>query len=285
MKSLIERELRGETYFVDLTTKSGILYTDPRSVDAVIDSLETTFQALTFEGPSSTTDPRLPVDGFSQETPSFEPLIHLLNKITATATQHLPQSHLSGLRFHHYGHKVKETYDSHRSLKPGGVGIIGELPTQTGPGEEGDKKTALSWKTIELSVESKGSVSEMVRQIGTYARCSLLSNPRRFFSLAIGFQFKKLEAYVFAFHRSGLSSSRPLKVTTHEGFNSLVRHIVGILSFEDEADYGLDITRSESMFCINNHYYEVVRPLFVRGNLRGRSTTVYSLQGMDTRGL
>ena len=198
---------------------------------------------------------------------------------------HLPQSHFSGLRFHHYGREVKEAYDSHKGLKPDGVGIIDEFPIETESGEEGAKKSAISWKTIELSVESKGSVSEMVQQIGTYARCSFLSNPRRFFSLAIGFQFKKMEAYVFAYHRSGLSSSRPLKVTTREGFDSLVRHIVGILSFEDEADYGLDITRSESMFCINNRYYGVVRPLFVCGTLRGRSTTVYSLQGMDTRGL
>jgi hypothetical protein len=37
------------------------------------------------------------------------------------------------------------------------------------------------------------------------------------------------------FHRSGFSSSRPLKLTTEEGFRGLVRHVVGILSFKGEA--------------------------------------------------
>jgi hypothetical protein len=55
-----------------------------------------------------------------------------------------------------------------------------------------------------------------------------LSNQRCFFSLGIGFHYKKWEAYVFIFHRSGLSSSPPLKLTTVEGLKGLVSHIICI---------------------------------------------------------
>ncbi|KAF8488604.1 hypothetical protein F5888DRAFT_1595076, partial [Russula emetica] len=89
---------------------------------------------------------------------------------------------------------------SHKGLKPDGVGIIGELSTGT---KETAKGPELSWEQIEFSVESKASIRDMVRQSGTYARCCLLSNQRRFFALGIGFHYKKLEAYVFVFHRSG----------------------------------------------------------------------------------
>ena len=91
-----------------------------------------------------------------------------------------------------------------------------------------------------------------------------------------------MEAYVFVFHHAGLSSSRPLKITTAKGFNNLVKHIVGILSIGDEAAYGLDTTRVDNFFRINNRYYEVIRILYMRGSFRGRSTTVYHLQGTCT---
>jgi hypothetical protein len=81
-----------------------------------------------------------------------------------------------------------------------------------------------------------------------------------------------------------LSSSRPLKLKTREGFNGLVSHIVGILTLKEEAAYGLDTTRVQNMFRVNNRYYGIVRLLYMRGTLRGRSTIVYSLQGMYTCG-
>jgi hypothetical protein len=281
MKALIEDELKGATYYVDLTTEDGILHADPRTVEAVMNSLRTTFQALTSGGDSSATKPRFPVNGFPRKSQSCEPLVHLLNKIIDTASRCMPRSQLSELRFHPFRREVKETYSSHKGLKPDGVGIIGELSTKTKkPAKKSAKKPELSWEQIEVNVESKASVRDMVRQSGTYARCCLLANQRRFFSLGIGFHYKKLEAYVFVFHRSGLSSSRPLKLTTGEGFKGLVSHIVGILSFKEEAAYGLDTTRFQKMFRINNRYYEIVRLLYVRGTLRGRSTIVYSLQGM-----
>jgi protein kinase-like protein len=276
-QNIIEKEIMGATYHVDLTAKNSILSAEPRTVRAVTRDLKATLEHLTDEGGSSPTDPRLPKNGFRDEPSSYEPFVQLLNKIIDTASKHISPSHgpLGQLRFHKFGKEVKETYGSQKGLKPSGVGILGPLPTKTGD---------LSWEHIEVSIECKGRVKRMVRQSGTYARCCLITNQRRFFSLVIGFNFSTLEAYVFLFHRSGLSSSRPLKVTTREGFEGLVGHIVGILSIKDEAAYCLDPTRFQNMFCINNRYYEVVCFLHVRNSLRGRATVVYSLQGKYTCG-
>jgi hypothetical protein len=286
MKDLIEHEVKNATYYVNLTTGDCILPVEDKIVQAVINSLESTFQALTSEGDSSPTEPRFPVDDFPSEPPSYKPMAHLLNKIIDTTKPHLVSSSpLSELRFHPFGGEVKEKYGSHKGLKPDGVGIIGELSTEkAGPAKKCAKKPELSWEQIQVTFESKASVRDMVRQSGTYARCCILGNRRRFFSLGIGLHYKKLEAYVFVFHHSGVSSSHPLKLTTRDGFDGLVRHIVGMLSFKDEAAYGLDPTRFQDIFCINNRHYELVRTIYVRGSLRGRSTVVYSLQGMYTCG-
>ncbi|KAF8491081.1 hypothetical protein F5888DRAFT_1078011 [Russula emetica] len=286
MKALLEAELEGATYYVDLTAKDAIFYADPGTVQAVIDSLETTFQTLTSGGDSSATDPRFPEHSFPSEPPSYGPLSNLLNKIIYTASRHMPRSLLTELRFQHFGDEMKDKYGSFKGLKPDGVGTIGELSTGTEepaevPAKGPAKKPVLSWEQVEATFESKSTIMDMVRQSATYARCCLISNQRRFFSLGIGFHFKKLEAYVFLFHRAGLSSSYPLKVTTRDGFDGLVRHIVGILSLKDKAAYGLDTTRTDDMFRINNRYYKVVRILYSRGSLRGRSTFVYSLQAME----
>lgn len=59
-----------------------------------------------------------------------------------------------------------------------------------------------------------------------------------------------------------------------------MKHIVGMLSIRDEAGYGLDVTRSQDIFSINDRYYQLVRLLYMRDSLRGRSTVVYNLEGM-----
>jgi Fungal protein kinase len=277
MIARVTDELKNATYRVDLTAEGAILHTDPNTVKAVIDCLES-HHKLTHEtlklplgtanprSKSSATNPRFPSDGFKDEDDSYEPLVHLLNKVIDAANQCMSASHLSGLRFHHFG----KGYGIVKGLELDGVGIIGELPTGT---EE------LSWEDIEVIVESKRTVRQMVHQSGMYTRFCLLNNLRRFFALGIGLHFTTSDVYVFVFHRSGFSSSRPLKLTTEEGFTGLVRHVVGILSFKGEAAYGLDTTRTQNMFCINDRYYEIVRPLYMRGS-PGRSTVVHSLSGM-----
>jgi len=293
MKDLMESELTGATYFVDQTTEGGFLHVDPNTLQLVINDqdLVATQQALQSGGNNSPFPDA--ASGFSTESSSYEPVVNLLNKIIDTAKRHIPPSQngpLSGLRFHHFKGTVSDRYDSIKGLKPDGVGVVGDLPNDDKlPPKRikstDDKRLALSWDGIEIFVESKASVKDMVRQSATYARCSFLSNQRRSLSLGIGFQYKKLEAYVLAFHRAGLSSSRPLLITAPEGFKDLVAHIVGIISFKNDSAYGLDTTRSDSddLFCISNRYFKSVRLLHQRKTVRGRATLVHSLQGMYTR--
>ena len=291
MKNKMENELRGATFHVDLTAEGGILHADPGIVDAVIDELiGTTFPVLTSGGTSSATSPRFPASGCPSEKESYKPLTHLLNKIVDTANPHIPQSHLNGLHFYPFGGEMKDVYGSYKGLKPDGVGILDEFLTEMEqqfkkpPAKTEDETIMfkLPWDQIEVAVESKNDLKDMVRQSGTYARCCILSNPRRFFSLGIGLLYKTLEVYIFVFHRSGLSSSRPLNLKTAEGFKGLVRHIVGILSFKDEAAYCLDTTRFQNTFRINNRLYDGACRLYARSCLRGRGTTVYGLRGMYT---
>ena len=158
MNALIEEELRGATYHVDLTAEDGILRADPGIVESVNNSLQATFQALTSGGRSSVTKPRLPTDRFSNEARSYGPLVHLLNKIINTATKHVPQSQLSKLQFHTFGGEVKETYGSHKGLKPDGIGTIGKLPTKT-------KKSSILTKTLLKSFKNRSHLTYLVDRL------------------------------------------------------------------------------------------------------------------------
>jgi hypothetical protein len=160
MKGIIESEIMGATYHVDLTAKNSILFAKPKTVRAVTQALKTTMKHLTDEGESSPTSPRLPKNGFRYEPHSYEPFVQLLNKIIDTANKHISPSRgpLRQLHFHRSGKEVKETYGSQKWLKPDGVGILGPLPTKTGE---------LSWEHIEVTIESNKRVKDMVRQSGT----------------------------------------------------------------------------------------------------------------------
>jgi hypothetical protein len=276
MKARTVAELKGAAYHVDLTAEGAILQADPDTVKNVLHCLQhdhkLTAKTLTTKGRSLRTKPRLPGRGFQNEASSYEPLAHLLNKIV-DATSIPMGSYLSGLRFHKFGNEVAEKYGRYKGLKPDGIALLGNLPTGK-----------VSWEDIEIVIESKRDTKPIISQAATYARCSLVHNLRRSFALAIGFNFKSLEVFFMVFHRSGLSASRPLKLTENRGFEGMVRHIVGILSIRGEDGYGLDMTRYQDFFHINNRFYKHVRYLYFRDCLRGRATVVYSLEGMHPCG-
>jgi hypothetical protein len=277
MNARVMKQLKGGMYQADLTAEGAIFYADPDTVQTVLDRLRVhhnlTATSLTAGGQSSAAKPRLPKGGFKPRSNSYKPFVHLLNKIVDGANECILGSHLSGLRFHTFAKEVDEKYGTVKGLKPNGIGVIGEL------------QTTVSWEDVEISVESKSTVEEMVKQAAMYAHCSLLNNLRRFFALGIGFNSTTLEAYVFVFHRSGLSASPPLGLKKRLGFDALVKHLVGILSIQGEAAYGLDVTHKQDIFHINNTYYQHVRFLYLHDSLvRGCATVVYSLDGMYSCG-
>jgi hypothetical protein len=108
MIARVPDELKNATHRADLTAEGAILHTDPNTVKAVIDCLES-HHKLTHEtlklppgtanprSKSSATNPRFPSDGFKDEDDSYEPLVHLLNKVIDAANQCMSASYLSGL--------------------------------------------------------------------------------------------------------------------------------------------------------------------------------------------
>ncbi|KAH8997315.1 hypothetical protein EDB92DRAFT_1813783 [Lactarius akahatsu] len=50
--------------------------------------------------------------------------------------------------------------------------------------------------------------------------------------------------------------------------------MVGILSIPDEEAFGLDLTRVEKVYRLNNRNYEIVRKIHERNSIRGYSTVV-----------
>lgn len=278
------KELRGATFCVDLTAQGSIFYAEPNDVRDVLSRIQQqchlTTDALFGDGISSETNPCFPPQGFDQETRSFKPLVHLLNSILhvtketlrppsgVASSKGLPQCYLSRLRFHSHEVEVIDKYAD--PLKLHGLGILGELPA--------GKK--IFWEDVEVTIEVSSQIDALVQQAATHARCSLLNNKRRFFSTSIGFNYRTLEVFFFVFHRSGLSSSRPLPLRTQQGFQDIAKHIVGMMNIRDEAEYCLDVTRSQNTFCLNKRYYDVLRVLYIRDGLCGSSTAIYSLNGM-----
>ncbi len=139
----------------------------------------------------------------------------------------------------------------------------------------------ISWGEVEAVIQIESEIEASLKQAATYSLCSLLNERRRSFAIVIGFDQNALDAYFFVFHRLGLSSSRPLCLRTQQGLEGVMKHIIGMLCIQDEAGYGLDMTRSHKMFHINERRYRIVRLIYTHDTLCGRSTAVYSLNGMS----
>ena len=274
MKSQILREFKGATFLVDLTAEGAPFHADSNRVQAVLGRLRhhygTTGTTLLSDDDSSVDRPRFPRGGFQKEGKSYKPFVHFLNAIVRATNECLLPGpcYLTGLHFDHYGLEMEDPYSSLRPLKPDALGLL-RSPTH---------KQKFSWNDVAVIVEVKGQVTELIQQLSTYARCYLAADRRRSFAPAIGFDHKSLQIVFIAFHRSGLSSSGPISLRTPEGFQTVVEHMVGILSIPDEEAFGLDATRCGDMYRINDRDYDIVRPICVRNSVRGRATTVYSLK-------
>ncbi|KAH8983754.1 hypothetical protein EDB92DRAFT_1889715, partial [Lactarius akahatsu] len=131
------------------------------------------------------------------------------------------------LRFLPHDEEMLEAVDSKEPLKPNILGLVrSPLPcTQR-----------ISWNDDDVAVvvEVKHGQRKLVSQLSTYARCYLSVDRRRSFSIAIAFDHQTLQMRFIVFHRSGLSSSHELSLHSEAGFQSVVKHMVGILSIPDE---------------------------------------------------
>ncbi|KAH9040779.1 hypothetical protein EDB85DRAFT_1925459, partial [Lactarius pseudohatsudake] len=144
--------------------------------------------------------------------------------------------------------------DSGEPLKPDILGLLH-------PRTPDDPKTV--WEDVAVVIKVKDHSVKTVKQLATYARNHLSLNRR----LALTLRF-------LCFHRSGVSASELLTLKEEDGFRSVVKHMVGILSIRDEAGFGLDSTRVNETYHLNGRYYDIVRTIQNRDSIRGRATAV-----------
>ncbi|KAH9018200.1 hypothetical protein EDB83DRAFT_180246 [Lactarius deliciosus] len=220
------------------------------------------------------TAPRLPIKGFTVERDSYVPLTHFLNAIVRAAKECLTPwtaRHLSNLRFDPYDKEMLDTIDSKKPLKPDVLGLLrSSLPQEK-----------ISWNDHDVAVivEVKNEPLKLVKQLSTYARCFLSVDRRRSFSITIAIDQRTFKNAFYRFPPLRLiffAANYPSSLEA--GFQSVVEHIVGILSIPDEEAFGLDKTRSGDVYRINNRDYEIVRPIHTRVCVRGRATAVYGIR-------
>lgn len=92
------------------------------------------------------------------------------------------------------------------------------------------------------------------------------------------FNHKELSLRFLCFHRSGISTSPQLHLDEEDGFRSVVKHMVGLLSIKDEEAFGLDTTRVKDVYPLNDLNYEIVHTIQMRKSICGHATVVYSLK-------
>jgi hypothetical protein len=270
IKNLILHEFGRATFLVDLTAEGAPLHADLNEVQEVLNHLRhrnITHHTLLGNDDSTEGAPRLPLKGFSTELKSYGPLTHFLNIIVRTAEECLAPRYLTGLRFRLHGVEMRDTYDSLKPLKPDILGLVHSPPDQQ----------KISWNDVVITIEVKKNELELIQQSSTYARCYLAADRRRSFSITIAIDHNKLRFRFLVFHRSGMSSSHEISLHSEAGFQSIVKHMVGILSIADEKAFGLDATRFKDVFRINDENYEIVRRIHQRNSVRGRATAVYSV--------
>ncbi|KAH9010944.1 hypothetical protein EDB83DRAFT_379619 [Lactarius deliciosus] len=278
----ILRKFSDATFFVDLTAEGAPLQARSSNLQEVLNRLRdhhnTTHATLLGNDHSTEDAPRLPPNGFTVENNSYVPLTHFLNAIVRAAKECLTPwaaRHLSNLRFLPHDDEMLDAVESEKPLKPNILGLLVSSPLP--------RKQKISWNDDDVAVivEVKHGQLMLVDQLSTYARCFLSVDRRRSFLIAIAFDNQTLQIHFLVFHRSGLSSSHALSLHSEAGFQSVVKHIVGILSIPDEGAFGLDMTRSGDVYRINNRDYEIVRPIHTRISVRGRATAVYRMRGAE----
>ncbi|KAH9065693.1 hypothetical protein EDB87DRAFT_1574178 [Lactarius vividus] len=79
-------------------------------------------------------------------------------------------------------------------------------------------KPKISWNDVAVFIEVKSRLSDVIEQLTKYARCHL---------------------------------------EDEDGFRGVVEHMVGILSIKDEEAFGLDMTRVENVYRLNDRNYEI----------------------------
>lgn len=92
---------------------------------------------------------------------------------------------------------------------------------------------------LEIPVEVKPELTELVSQAATYARALNDAFPLRQFSLVIGYDHVKQELRFLVFHAGGVTSCPPLNPTDPAHYPDILRLFLSLLTWKSNGDAGL----------------------------------------------
>jgi hypothetical protein len=161
-------------------------------------------------------------------------------------------------------------------LKPDCLGCRGPPPSD---------RNSVSWGEVEFVIEVKNTWAALIMQGATYARAILAYRSSRRFAVVICFNHNDGCARICLYHRAGMYSTEALKLTDKSGFKTFVSAIVGLLSWSNKYEAGMDMSRNNNAFYIPSFgIYNIVNTFCNRQVVRGRATRVYSVERSPTDG-
>jgi hypothetical protein len=164
-----------------------------------------------------------------------------LDKYPNAAPERSKRYH-ANLRFVAYDRPTGDGIEGAASLKPdifGGTNTD-EKSLKGTPGEHAwwSPQDGTDRNKVSYPGEIKDKWSELIEQAATYARCLFDASPTRAFALVLAFNHKTSEARILMFHRSGLTSSDSLKLTTLGGKRDLLKITLTLLLWTTPAHAG-----------------------------------------------
>lgn len=199
--------------------------------------------------PQNFTSLAWPVD--SETRGHYAPFARLLNdciQISHSVLDIYPKAPQLTNRYHKnlifvtYDRETGDKIEGEAPLKPGifggtntdVAGFLGNTPEKAwwSP-EDGTDRNKISYPC-----EVKHNWPEIVERAATYARCLFNASPTTTFALVLGYNHVALEVRFLIFHRSGLTSSESLRITTMEGQWNLIQIILTLLLWITPAHAG-----------------------------------------------
>ena len=219
----------------------------------------------------------------------YGPWTSLLNAIIRTTEVTLckPLPFYTNLFFSVYDKEMKDSYIKSHSIKPDLLGLLASTPQERLIYRKGNperkheakvEKIFRYWWMVKVACEVKADWSDMVAQMGTYARCMLASIPSRRYALLIALNQKTMESRFCFFHRGGLMATPALKLLQKDGFRTFVQDMVQIAMCANASQAGIDDTRDPFHYRLP-HFgpRSIEHVLCDRGGLTGRGTRVSEL--------
>lgn len=154
----------------------------------------------------------------SGEDEAYEPFVRVFNTI-GEAYHESTSSKLAYIPLQVYTRSTRDGVDGAAALKPD---LIGAIDNNVGVSSTGRYR----WGEIGIAGEVKDSWSELVAQAGTYGRAILNAHPTRTFALVVGFNHNDKNVRFLFFHRGGLHSTLPFKLTTKNGVTNFIHGVI-----------------------------------------------------------